>query len=75
MVLNPNKDGGWWMCIDSKAINKTKIRYIFPLSRIDDFIDCLSSARNLSSIDLQSGHDQIKIIKEDEWKTTFITNH
>jgi len=44
IVLSQNKDGGWRMCIESRAINKITIMYIFPLPRMDDLMDCLSGA-------------------------------
>lgn len=52
------------MCIDSMEINKTIIRYQFPLPRIYDLIDCLSEVKFFSKLDVKA--DINKFISERE---------
>jgi hypothetical protein len=74
IVLSPNKDRGWNMCTDSRAIKRITIRYRFPLPWMDDLMDCLSKAKYFSKIHLKNVYHQIRMREGDEWKTTFKTN-
>jgi hypothetical protein len=72
-ILTPKNGGEWIMCTDSWAINKITIKYMFPIPRMDDLMECLSGAKHFSKIDLKSRYYHIRISEGNKWKTTFKT--
>ena len=62
----PKNNEKWIMCTDSRAINKIRIKYIFPLPRMYDIMDCLSGERYFTKIELKSGYYHFRNREGDE---------
>jgi hypothetical protein len=62
-----------WVCVDYTSLNKHCPKDPFPLPRIDQIIDATTGCARLSFLDTYTGYNQIKLKKEDEEKTAFIT--
>jgi hypothetical protein len=63
------------VCVDYTSLNKHCRKDPFPLPRIDQIIDSTAGYARLSFLDAYFGYNQIKLKKEDEEKTTFITTY
>jgi hypothetical protein len=61
------------VCVNYRSLNKHCPKDPFPLPRIDQIIESTAGCARLSFLDAYSGYNQIKLKKEDEEKTSFIT--
>jgi hypothetical protein len=59
--------------IDYTSLNKHCPKDPFPLPLIDQIIDSIAGCERLFFLDAYSGYNQIKLKKEEEEKTAFIT--
>ena len=74
VVLVKKANGKWRMCVDFTNLNKACPKDSFPLLRIDQPVDSTADHKLLTFMDAFSGYNQIKMAKEDQEKTAFITS-
>lgn len=67
------KNGQQRSCIDYRRLNAITVRDVYPLPRIDDFLDYLGGATVITCLDLKSGYWQIPRGDESRQKTAFVT--
>jgi hypothetical protein len=67
------KNGKRRMCVDFTDLSKACKKDDFPLERVDKIVDDAANSEMLSRVDMFSGYHQIRVRKEDEEKTSFIT--
>ena len=74
VVLVKKANGKWRMCMDFTDLNKACLNDSFPLARIDQLVDSTTGHKLLTFMDAFLGYNQIKMAKEDQEKTAFITS-
>ena len=73
-VIVPKQDGSYRFCVNYRRLNAVTIRDVYPLPRMDDYIDSLGETSVFTTLDCNSGYWQIPIREEDRDKTAF-TSH
>ncbi|GJW88906.1 reverse transcriptase domain-containing protein [Tanacetum coccineum] len=73
-VMVKKHDNCWRMCVDFKDLNKGCPKDGYPLSKIDWKVESLCGYPFKCFLDAYKGYHQIKMAKEDEEKTAFITS-
>ncbi|KAL6321527.1 hypothetical protein AAG906_021722 [Vitis piasezkii] len=68
-------DGSLRMWINYRALNKVTVKNKYPIPLIADLFDQLGRVRYFTKLDLRSGYYQVRIVEEDEPKTTCVTNY
>ncbi|XP_016145267.1 RNA-directed DNA polymerase homolog, partial [Sinocyclocheilus grahami] len=67
------KDGGLRPCIDYRVLNKSTIKFRYPLPLVPAALEHLRGATVITKLDLRSAYNLIRIREGDEWKTAFVT--
>ena len=75
VVVVPNKEGKWRVCVDYTSLNNAYLKDSFPPPRIDQIVDSTVGQGMLSFLDTFSGYYQIPMAPADEEKTAFIMPH
>ncbi|EYC05399.1 hypothetical protein Y032_0082g1560 [Ancylostoma ceylanicum] len=73
IVLVQKKDKTIRLCVDYRALNKETRQDAYPLPTIDTVLQSLGGKKYFSTLDMASGYWQVKLSKEAQRKSAFIT--
>ena len=59
------------MVVNYQELNKLTIAPDFPMPSVQTILDMLGGAKFFSTLDLEAGFHQIRMAREDRWKTAF----
>ena len=73
IVMVRKKDQTSRLCVDYRLLNERTIKDAYPLPRIQDTLDTLSTARYFSTLDLTSGYWQVEMTPRARKAAAFCT--
>lgn len=56
------------VCVDCQHLNEHTVKDVYPLPRIDMYLDCLTSTKLFSTVDLQRSCMQLELAEEEQHK-------
>ena len=74
VVMVKKANGKWRICVDFTDFNKACPKDSYPLPRIDQLVDFITSHKLLSFMDAFYGYNQIRMDRADQEKTSFVTS-
>ncbi len=69
----PKADGSFRFCTYFRKINSVTVPDAFPLPRIDNYIDSLGAAKNITKLDLLKGYWQVPLTERAPEISAFVT--
>ena len=66
-------NGSLCLCVNYRGLNNLTIKNWYQLLVIGKFLDWLGQAKRFTQLDFTSAYYQIRIKKDNEWKTAFRT--
>jgi len=61
--------------VDYRKLNALTIKNRFPMPIIEEILDELAGSKFFTKLDMRSGYHQVRMLSEDEHKTSFKTHH
>ena len=63
IIVVPKGDGGKWLVIDYRALNKVTRKFTWPMPKVEDIFSKLNGAKYFSTLDLRAGYHHIPLDK------------
>ena len=74
IVLVKKRGGAYRFCVDYRKLNAITKTDVYPLPRIEDYLDALSGACFFSTLDLAAGFWQVPMHPDSIEKTAFVSH-
>ena len=71
IIVVPKGDGGKWLIIDYRALNKVTRKFTWPMPKVEDIFSKLNGAKYFTTLDLRDGYHHIPFDKSSIPKTAF----